>query len=677
MAHRTASDLRTRIPDGGRRRVLVEDPSPNVDGGRYPAKHVLGDRVDAECDLVADGHDAIAGRVLYRRAGADMWQSAPLAPLGNDRFRGSFVVDALGVWELVFEGWIDAFTTWHRGTAKKRAAGQSIGVELLVGAKLLSEGAARARTRDPAVVERLAEAARIVADTRRDPNERFEASIAPDVVAAMREAPDLEHATRSERPLSIVVDPELARFSAWYELFPRSAGDGIRHGTFADVERRLDYVAAMGFDILYLPPIHPIGRAFRKGPNNTLVAGPRDPGSPWAIGGEAGGHHSVHPELGTEADLRSLVRSARQKGLEIALDIAFQASPDHPYLKQHPEWFVRRPDGSIQHAENPPKKYEDVVPFDFECEAWRSLWAELLSVVLHWCDVGVRVFRVDNPHTKALRFWEWCIGEVKARHPETIFLAEAFTRPKPMYALAKAGFTQSYTYFTWRETKQDLTRYLAELVRPEVRAFYRPCFWPNTPDILPEHLQHGGRPMFLARMVLAATLSSNWGIYGPAFELMEHVPRAGTEEYVDNEKYQLRAWRWDDPSSLRDAIAVVNRARRENLALQRTERITFHDASDDAILVYSKRTEDFGNVVLVAVNLDPKNRRGAFVDLDLRELGLEAGQSFQVHDLLGQTRHIWNAGTRPWLELDPTLVPASLFVVRRRVRSEHDFEYFL
>lgn len=651
---------------GGRRRVILESCAPAVDNGRYPAKRCLGDTVLAECDLVSDGHDAIAGRVLFRRAGTESWQEAPLAPLGNDRFQGSFVVDAIGTWEMMFEAWIDAFTTWRRGTEKKLAAGQDVDVELRMGVKLLEEAARRS----PRLSSLLLDAARTAGDAQKPLPARFGAASNDLVVRAMAEAPDLTNATRSDRIYAIAVDPPLARFSAWYELFPRSCGAPGTHGTLADVEKRLDYVASMGFDVLYLPPIHPIGVAFRKGPNNTLVAGPNDPGSPWAIGSAAGGHKAIHPELGTLDDFRRLVAAARARKIELALDIAFQVSPDHPYVREHPEWFIHRPDGTIQYAENPPKKYQDVYPFDFECAAWESLWVELRSVFLHWIHEGVRVFRVDNPHTKALRFWEWCIGTIKAKHPEVLFLAEAFTRPKLMYALAKGGFSQSYTYFTWRHSKHEFETYLRELTA--VSDFYRPNFWPNTPDILPEHLQHGGRPTFLLRLVLAATLSSNWGIYGPPFELMEHVARPGAEEYIDNEKFQLRTWDLDRPDSLRDVIALVNRVRRENPALQRTDNIVFHHTDDDALLCYSKQAGD--NVVLVVANMDPSRKHAGHVDLSA--LGIAAHETYQVHDVLSDTRSPWTGG-RAYVELDPNLFPASIFVLRRKLRSEHDFEYFL
>ena len=660
-----------------RRRVLVEAVMPRVDGGLYPAKGVLGDRIVASCDLVSDGHDAVAGVLLYRGppgTGASGWRREALSPLGNDRFAASFTAAELGVWEFVVEAWIDAFTTWRVGTGRKLAAGQDVELDLAGGANLLRATAVRGAKGDPSAASTLREAATALDRASAPQAARFAEATSAAVIAAAARHPDLSDATRSPES-RVVVDPERARFSAWYEMFPRSAGAAGTHGTLNDCVRRLPYVAEMGFDVLYLPPIHPIGRSFRKGPNNALEAGPNDVGSPWAIGAPEGGHKAVHPELGTLDDLRGLVREARALGIEVAVDIALQASPDHPYVQEHPEWFRHRSDGSIQYAENPPKKYQDVYPFDFECEAWESLWNELASIFFFWCEQGLRVFRVDNPHTKPLRFWQWCIAEVKARHPETIFLAEAFTRPKLMYALAKGGFTQSYTYFAWRHSKCEFTEYMKELTRSPVVEFYRPNFWPNTPDILPENLQFGGRSGFMLRLLLAATLSSNYGIYGPAFELMEHVARADSEEYVDNEKYQLRAWDVDRDDSLRDVIALVNRVRREQPALQHNL-VTFHPTDDENMLAFSKRSPDAKSVVLVVVNLDPRHTHAATVALDLEALGLPPNEAFQVHDLLADARYRWEGG-RAYVELDPAVLPASVFLVRRRLRTEQDFDYFL
>jgi len=475
-----------------------------------------------------------------------------------------------------------------------------------------------------------------------------------------------------------VVDPPKARFSAWYEMFPRSCSPrpGV-HGTLAACEARLPYIAAMGFDVLYLPPIHPIGSTHRKGRNNSPVCEPGDPGSPWAIGAAAGGHTAVHPDLGTLEDFHSLLRQARSQGLEIAMDLAFQCSPDHPYVREHPEWFRRRPDGSIQYAENPPKKYEDIYPLDFECAERAALMDELKRVVLFWIDQGVRIFRVDNPHTKPLAFWEWLIGEVKTSHPEVIFLAEAFTRPKVMHRLAKSGFSQSYTYFAWRHTAWELKKYFSELTQTEVVEVFRPNLWPNTPDILTEYLQNGGRPAFAARLILAATLGANYGIYGPAFEVCEDRSRKpGSEEYLNSEKYEIRTWDIDSPDRLSELIARVNRIRRENPALHGDRSLRFHSVDNEQLICYSKHTADFSNVILTVVNLDPHHTHSGWLLLTLSELGLEADKPFQVHDLLSGARYLWNSD-RNFIELNPRVMPAHIFRVRKKIRTEHDFDYFM
>jgi starch synthase (maltosyl-transferring) len=503
-------------------------------------------------------------------------------------------------------------------------------------------------------------------------------ALAPQLAELMDRYAARRFATRYPKELEVIVGRERARFSAWYEMFPRScAAEPGRHGTFADCEARLPYVAAMGFDVLYLPPIHPIGRTHRKGRNNTPVAAPGDPGSPWAIGAAEGGHKAVHPELGTLADFRRLVSKAREHGLEVALDIAYQCAPDHPYVRAHPEWFRRRPDGTIQYAENPPKKYEDIYPFDFECEPWRDLWAELKSVVSFWIDQGVRIFRVDNPHTKPLPFWEWLIAEIQREAPDVVFLSEAFTRPKVMYRLAKAGFTQSYTYFAWRNTKWELTQYLTELTQTEIAEYFRPNLWPNTPDILTEALQTGGRPAFIARLVLAATLGASYGIYGPAFELCEGVPREpGGEEYLHSEKYEVRQWDLAYPDSLKDIIARVNHIRRDNPALQGNRNLRFHEIGNDELICYSKHTDDLSNIIVVAVNLSPSFTHSGWLELPTETFGIAPGQTYQMHDLLGAGRYLWS-GPRSFLELNPRVAPAQIFRLRRRVRREHDFEYFL
>ncbi len=490
--------------------------------------------------------------------------------------------------------------------------------------------------------------------------------------------PDRRFATEMERELVLIVDPVRARFSSWYELFPRSTSpEPGKHGTLQDCTARLPYIADMGFDVVYLPPIHPIGTNFRKGRNNSVTAEPGDVGSPWAIGAPEGGHKSVHPELGTLEDFRALVSRASELGLQVALDIAFQAAPDHPYVKDHEEWFRKRPDGTIQYAENPPKKYQDIYPFDFESTKWWEMWQELKSVFTFWIGQGVRIFRVDNPHTKAFPFWEWCITEIKREWPETLFLSEAFTRPKIMYRLAKLGFSQSYTYFPWRNRKQELTEYLTELTKTPVREFFRPNQWPNTPDILTEFLQLRTRAAFMIRLMLAATLGANYGIYGPAFELLEGRPaKPGSEEYLDSEKYQIRAWELDRPDSLRELITLVNRIRHENPALQTDWLLDFHPVDNEQLICYSKRSPDGSNLILVVVNLDPHHRQSGFVDLALRDLGIDEDRPYQANDLLTGARYMWS-GPRNYVELDPNSIPAHIFRIRRRVRVESDFEYFL
>ena len=644
------------------RRVRIERVTPEIDGGRYAAKRVVGDRVAVEVDLVADGHDELAGRLAYRHADEPEWREVALEPLVNDRWRASFEVKRVGRWIYTVSAWVDRFETWRHGFERKVEAGQDVSVELEEGSELVRQAADRAAGADAERLERLA---RTLADRTTAAATRAAHALAEDVRQLVARYPDRGRQT-VHRELALTVDRERARFSTWYELFPRSWSTVPgRHGTFRDVIEQLDYVARLGFDVLYLPPIHPIGVAHRKGKNNSEVCEPGDPGSPWAIGAKTGGHKAVHPELGTLEDFRALVRAAEEHGLEIALAIAFQCSPDHPYVKDHPAWFRWRADGTVQYAENPPKKYQDIYPFDFDSDDWRSLWAELRSVFEFWIEHGVRIFRVDNPHTKPFAFWEWVIGELKAEHPDLIFLAEAFTRPKIMHNLAKLGFTQSYTYFTWRNHKQELTEYLEELTGTEVAEFFRPNFWPNTPDILHEVLQTGGRPAFVMRYVLAATLSSNIGIYGPVYELCENVPRApGIEENRDNEKYEIRAWDLDAGHSIANIIGAVNRARRAHPALRSNESLVFHPIDNDQLLFYSKRSRDGSDIVLVAINLDPFAVQAGQVHLDLGVLGLGADETYQVHDLLNGASWPWR-GADNFVQLDPAVMPAHLFVVQR------------
>ena len=654
----------------GRRRVVIEAVSPEIDAGRFPAKRALGERVRVEADVFADGHEALACVVRWRHQSSEQWHDVPMVPTVNDRWRGEFMVGELGRYLFTIQGWIDAFETWSRQFAKRVEAGQDVTQELEVAARMIEAAGARADGSDS---NRLA----AYAAAFRKGRATATSALGGELAQLMDRYADKSLAVTYARELEVVVDPERARFSAWYELFPRSASDPGTHGTFADVERRLPEIAEMGFDVLYLPPIHPIGRTHRKGANNAAMPGQDEPGSPWAIGSEEGGHKAINPRLGTLEDFRHLLAAAGEHGMQVALDIAFQCSPDHPYTKEHPEWFKHRPDGSIQYAENPPKKYEDIFPFDFESESWRELWDELLSIVLYWADQGVSIFRVDNPHTKPFPFWEWLIGEVKRRHPGAILLAEAFTRPKVMYRLAKVGFTQSYTYFAWRNTPAELAEYFSELSKPPVRDFFRANLCPNTPDILTEYLQSGGRPAFAARLLLAATLGANYGIYGPAFELCEGRAREpGSEEYLDSEKYQLRSWDLDSPDSLRELITLVNKVRRENPALQSDRGLRFHPTENDYLVAYTKSTPDLADVVLTVVNVDPHHTQAGMVTLPIEELGIRRDRGYQAHELLSGARYMWN-GPRNYVEINPNAIPAQIFRFRRRIRSEHDFEYFL
>jgi len=657
-------------------RIAIEDVRPAVDGGRFPAKRTVGEEVRVTADIHTDGHDRIRAMVRVRPEGEREWREEAMRPLGNDRWEGRFRVERVGRYRFTLEAWIDRFGSWRRDLSRKVEAGQPVSVDLEAGARMVEEASTRARGGDR---KRLREwAAAIRAGNERSPEKGAEPALDPGLLELMDRHGDRSGATAFDRELEIVVDRERARFGSWYELFPRSCSpEPGRHGTFRDVEERLPYVAAMGFDVLYLPPIHPIGRTHRKGRNNSVVCGPDDVGSPWAIGSAEGGHKAVHPSLGTVGDFRRLVAKAKEQGLEIALDIAFQCSPDHPYVREHREWFRERPDGSVQYAENPPKKYEDIYPFDFGTDAWRDLWNEMKEVLRFWIETGIRIFRVDNPHTKPYAFWEWLIGEIKKEHPEVLFLSEAFTRPRVMYRLAKVGFTQSYTYFAWRNSRRELTDYFRELSQPPVRDFLRPNLWPNTPDILPEPLQYGGRPVFMARLVLAATLGASYGIYGPAFELCENRAIApGREEYLDSEKYQIRRWEIDREDSLAEFIGRVNRIRRENPALQSDDGLAFHPVDNEQLIAYSKATPDLSNIVLTVVNLDPHHTQSGWIELPLESLGLDPAVPFQGHDLLGGARYLWH-GRRIYLELRPHETPAHIVRLRRKVRTERDFDYFL
>ncbi len=650
-------------------RVVVEAVEPEIDAGRFPVKRTVGEEVAVTADAFADGHEVLAAVVRHRPAAGE-WAEVPMTPLVNDRWTATFVVSEPGWHEYTVQAWIDRFAGWRRDLAKKTDAGQDVTSDLLEGAELIRQTARRAT----ADADRLRAAADAL--TRGEPSNRVRTALDPALAEVVARHADRLWSVTYDRVLKVWVDRELARFGAWYELFPRSCADEPgRHGTFKDVEKRLPYVAGMGFDVLYLPPIHPIGRAFRKGANNSLTAGPDDPGSPWAIGGPEGGHKAVDPRLGTLADFDSLVKVADIHGIEIALDIAFQCSPDHPYVREHPQWFRHRPDGTIKYAENPPKKYQDIYPLDFECDDWQGLWNELLSVFLFWADRGVRVFRVDNPHTKPFRFWEWLIANVQAKYPDAVFLSEAFTRPKVMRHLAKLGFTQSYTYFTWRNTRHELTEYLTELTQTTVREYLRPNLFANTPDILNEYLQHGGPAAFRVRLILAATLGASYGIYGPPFENCVGTPvKPGSEEYLDSEKYQLRHWDWSAPNPVYDLIARMNQVRRQNPALQSDHRLRFYPTDNDRLLFYGKTTPDLSNAILVAVNLDPHHTQSGWVRVPVEEVGLRPHSSYEVQDLLTGVYYLWHGETN-FVSLDPGAT-AHVFRLWPRGRTERDSEHF-
>lgn len=659
----------------GRWRTVIEGVKPEIDGGRFSIKRTVREEVVVEADIFTDGHDALSAVLLYRREGDPQWIEVPMEFLVNDRWRGSFRVTEAGRYRYTLKAWVDHFKTWSRDLAKKAEAGQDVLVDLLEGARLIEEAGRRASKQEGQILRKWAEDLRAATEPQ---SARIRLAVSAEVAALMEKHPDSRFATTYEKELTVVVDREKARFSSWYEMFPRScASEPGRHGTFKECEARLPSIASMGFDVLYFPPIHPIGRTHRKGKNNVPSGTPADPGSPWGIGSQEGGHKAIHPQLGTLNDFRRFLEKAKEHGLEVALDVAFHCSPDHPYVKEHREWFKIRPDGTVQYAENPPKKYQDIYPLDFETDEWQELWEELKSVVLFWIDQGVRIFRMDNPHTKPFSFWEWLIQEVNRDHPDVIFLSEAFTRPRVMYRLAKLGFTQSYTYFAWRNTKAELVQYFTELTQTEVREYFRPNLWPNTPDILTEQLQHGGRPAFMARLVLAATLGASYGIYGPAFELCESRPReAGSEEYLDSEKYEIKHWDIDRADSLKEFIGRVNRIRHENPALHNDWSLRFHSVDNDQLLCYSKSTPDGSNVILVVVNLSPYHTHSGWVELDLKALGLEPERPFQAQDLLTNAYYLWQ-GPRNYVEVNPHSVPAHILLVRRRLRTEQDFDYYL
>ena len=646
--------------DAPRRTVVIEAVAPAVDCGRYPVKREVGAVLEVSADIFKDGHDVLAAYLRYRRAGERAWRETPMRHVDNDRWAGEFTLEANGRYQYTIEALPDPFRSWLADLEKRRAADQDLTSALREGTQLVRAAAERAKGADRAAL--VAGADRI--ERAATQTQAAAGAVEAELGELMRRHLDRSEATWAARELEVVVDRERARFAAWYEFFPRSQAAVDRSATFAEATAQLERAAAMGFDVVYLPPIHPIGRAHRKGRNNTLVARPGEPGSPWAIGGAEGGFTAVHPDLGTLDDFDRFVARARQLGLEVALDLTIQCSPDHPWVREHPEWFFHRPDGTIKYAENPPKKYEDVYPVNFLCADPRPLWEEMRRVLEFWIGHGVHTFRVDNPHTKPVKFWEWLIRAVQDEHPDVIFLAEAFTRPKMMRVLAKSGFTQSYTYFTWRNEKQELIDYLTEITGPPMADYFRGNLWPNTPDILHETLQRGGRPAFKTRLALAATLSSLYGIYS-GYELCENTPREpGSEEYLNSEKYEYKVRAWDAPGNLVDYVTRINRIRRENRALHGYANLRFYGADDPNILFYGKMTPARDNLVFVAANLDPFAAHGCLVDVPIAALGIGASQPYRMRELITDREYEWR-GPRGYVDLHPDVEPAQIFVLQR------------
>jgi starch synthase (maltosyl-transferring) len=641
--------------------AVIENLQPLIDGGRHPIKRIVGEDLVVEADIFKDGHDVVAAVLKWRVLGKRPWRETPMTFVDNDRWGAVCTLYDNAIHEYTVEAWADTFRSWQREfTAKFEGGISALRSEAMEGAALVRSAARRAR--EPADAARLLEfAEQISTATNSEINTIAQSG---ELEVLMATYPDRSNAAQYAPAPRVVVERSAALIGAWYEFFPRSAeGRGDRGSTFRQCLPRVDDARAMAFDVIYFPPIHPIGHTNRKGRNNSIICEPGDPGVPWAIGSEAGGHKAVEPSLGTLADFDWLQKQIRKRGMEIALDFAINCSPDHPYVKEHPDWFYKRPDGTIKYAENPPKKYEDIYPLNFRCENWRELWAEMKSIVLFWAQRGVRIFRVDNPHTKPVAFWDYLIQGVREKYPDTVFLAEAFTKPKMMKALAKAGFSQSYTYFTWRNSKRELIEYFTELTQTEMSEYFRPNLWPNTPDILPFVLQDGGRPAFMIRVALAATLSTLYGIYS-GYELCENEALPGREEYLDSEKYQFKERDWNAPGNIKDWIARLNKIRKENRALQLYDNLRFYPAENEAILFYGKMTAARDNIILVVVNLDPYRKQHSYVDVPVDQFGQMETDAYEVHDLLNDARYIWR-GRRNYVELDPNIQSAHIFRVRR------------
>jgi starch synthase (maltosyl-transferring) len=644
--------------------VVISNLSPVVECGRYRTKRIVDENLVVEADIFKDGHDQLVAVAAWKKAGGKEWKEIPMSHTDNDRWGAAMTFPKKGSYQVVVTAWADDFLTWLHDFERRLTGDQEdFSTEIEEGRVILNNAAIRAaggKASDEA--ETIEDLTTKLMRTKGEDVPDLVGT--PDVLELMARWPERGLAATSENAIEVVVETKHSAFSAWYEFFPRSA-EGIegKHSTFRDCLPRIEDAKAMGFDIVYFPPIHPIGETFRKGKNNSVTAEPDDVGSPWAIGSRHGGHRSVEPALGTIEDFTWLVKESRKRDVEIALDFAINCSPDHPYVSEHPEWFFHRPDGSIKYAENPPKKYQDIYPINFHCDDWPELWEEMRDVVLFWLEKGVRIFRVDNPHTKPVPFWEWLIAEVKGVDPDVIFLSEAFTRPKMMQALAKVGFTQSYTYFTWRETRDEFVEYVTELTKGHMRDYYRANFWPNTPDILARHLQNAPPSAFKLRAALAATLTTSWGIYS-GYELCENKPLPGREEYLDSEKYQLTTRDWSAPGNIKEFITRLNRARRENSALQSYANIDFVPADNDRVLAYRKWSDDMKNQVLVVANLDPRLRHESNVHLPLEAMGIDPDKAFVVEDLLYEESYTWRESTN-FVALDPRTKPVHVFRVGR------------
>ncbi len=634
-------------------RVIIHSVSPELEGGQYHIKRVVGNAVKISAVIFGDGHDVVRAAVCYRKEGSRKWEQSPLVSLGNDAWAGGFRVTELGFYEYKIEGWVDQLMNWYQGFQKKFTDGQYMDVELQIGVNFLKT---TAKQYSGDTKKQINAYAKLLGG--KDYKAAVEAVLSENFAHLVGACPMKQYVTTYDKNLRVRVGREKELFSSWYEFFPRSSASEVgQHGSFKTAQALLPRVAEMGFDVLYFPPVHPIGKVNRKGKNNAVTAQEGEPGSPWAIGSDEGGHTALHAELGTLKDFKALIKEAAKYGIELAMDIAFQAAPDHPWIKEHPEWFIWRPDGTIAYAENPPKKYQDIVPINFESEDWGNLWEELKNVFTYWAKQGVRIFRVDNPHTKSFRFWEWCIREVQKEYPDVIFLSESFTRPNVMNELAKLGYTQSYTYFTWRTNKKEMEEYMTEISQTEMREYFRPNFWPNTPDILPYELMHANSNQFVKRFLLAATLSSNYGMYGPAYEFGDNTPmNNGKEEYYNSEKYEIKVYDWNYRNRMTDIITRVNRIRKENPAFQDTYNIHFTRTDNDKVMSYIKMTENRSNIVWCIINFDANETQHAHVEMPRQLLGIPEGMPIRVHDLLRNETYYW---TRDWnyVALNPYQYP--------------------